>query len=197
MRAIIGNLEKLDRTYFGRDRVKKIRETLEQATALLDTKPIDLVSNKKEKADLLYLRGRALDFLPEYTKQSEDLLSKSLKLLPTKREAWDALGQVYWKKNDLPAAKNCFESSLEQEPNSADILRNLSMIYRQINVDDAEIRKANFRKSIELAKKAVALGMSDSQSWCKFKTKLSHNFSLCRCAWQRALHQLFREQRGR
>jgi hypothetical protein len=38
------------------------------------------VSDKKEKAELLYLRGRALDFLPEYTKQAEDMLSKSLKL---------------------------------------------------------------------------------------------------------------------
>ncbi len=27
-----------------------------------------IVSDKKEKAELLYLRGRALDFLPEYTK---------------------------------------------------------------------------------------------------------------------------------
>lgn len=162
VRAIIENLEKLDRSYFGRDRVKKIRESLDQATALLDTKPIDLVNNKKEKADLLYLKGRALDFLPEYTKQSEDLLSKSLKLLPTKKEAWDALGHVYWKKCDLPAAKNCFESSLEQEPNNSEILRNLSMVYRQFQNVDVDTRKANFVKSIELAKKAVALGMSDS-----------------------------------
>ena len=27
-----------------------------------------IVSDKKEKSELLYLRGRALDFLPEYTK---------------------------------------------------------------------------------------------------------------------------------
>ena len=83
---------------------------------MLDQKPIDMsklsrnfkklnsnyiVQNKKEKAELLYLRGKALDFLPEYTRQSEDLLSKCLKLMPTKKEAWDALGHVYWKKNDL------------------------------------------------------------------------------------------------
>ena len=60
-----------------------------------------IVQNKKEKAELLYLRGKALDFIPEYTRQSEDLLSKSLKLMPTKKEAWDALGHVYWKKADL------------------------------------------------------------------------------------------------
>ena len=72
-----------------------------------------MVQNKKEKAELLYLRGRALDFLPEYSRQAEENLSKSLKLIPTKRDAWDALGHVYWKKSDLAAAKNCFESSLE------------------------------------------------------------------------------------
>jgi len=111
--------------------VRKIRELLDASSTLLDTKPVDLVQNKKEKAELLYLRGRVLDFLPEYTRQAEEMLSKSLKLVPTKREAWDALGHVYWKKNDLAAAKNCFESSLEQESNNREILRNLSMVYRQ------------------------------------------------------------------
>lgn len=97
---------------------------------------------------MLYLRGRVLDFLPEYTKQAEDLLSKSLKLIPTQRETWDALGHVYWKKNDLTASKNCFESSLEQEPNNREILRNLSMVYRQQQTDDSVARKANYAKSI-------------------------------------------------
>lgn len=105
--------------------------------------------------------------MPEYTRLAEENLSKSLKLLPTKREAWDALGHVYWKKNDLAASKNCFESSLEQEPNNRQILRNLSMVYRQQQTDDIEARKANYAKSILLANKACALDMRDSQSWCK------------------------------
>ena len=68
MRAFITILETLDRTYFGKDRIKKIRETLDAATAVLDTKPLDLIQNKKEKAELMYLRGRVLVFLPEYTR---------------------------------------------------------------------------------------------------------------------------------
>jgi tetratricopeptide (TPR) repeat protein len=88
------------------------------------------VQNKKEKAELLFLKGKTLDFLPEYTKQAEDLLSKSLKLMPSKKEAWDALGNVYWKKRDLDAAKKCFESSLEQNENDVETLRNLSMVVR-------------------------------------------------------------------
>lgn len=70
-------------------------------------------SNKKDKAHLLYLRGKSLDFLPEYTKQAEENLSKSIKLMPSKKEAWDALGHVYWKKSDLVASRKCFEGSLE------------------------------------------------------------------------------------
>ena len=34
--------------------------------------------------------------------------------MPTKAEAWDALGHVYWKKQDIEQAKKCFEGSLEQ-----------------------------------------------------------------------------------
>jgi len=68
VRAFITIIESLDRTYFGKDRAKKIRETLDTTTALLDSKPIDIITNKREKAELLYLRGRSLVFLPEYTK---------------------------------------------------------------------------------------------------------------------------------
>ena len=42
-----------------------------------------------------------MDFLPEYSKIAEENLSKSIKLMPTKNEAWDALGNVYWKKRDI------------------------------------------------------------------------------------------------
>ena len=49
----------------------------------------------------MYLRGKVLDFLPEYSKQAEENLSKSIKLMPTKSKAWDALGHVYWKKQDI------------------------------------------------------------------------------------------------
>jgi len=54
-----------------------------------------------------------MDFLPEYSKIAEENLSKSIKLMPTKNEAWDALGNVYWKKRDIEQSKKCFEGSLE------------------------------------------------------------------------------------
>ena len=138
---------------------------------MLDTKPIDLEKSKKDKAALLYLRGKSMDFLPEYTKQAEENLSKSIKLMPTKREAWDALAHVYWKKRDLEQAKKCFEGSLEQDADNKVALRNLSMVYRMVEKSsngeaiDAEERKKNFKQSIALSKKAIALDMKDSHSW--------------------------------
>jgi len=63
---------------------------------------------------------------------SEENLSKAIKLMPSKTEAWDALGHVYWKKGDLAAAKKCFEGSLELEEKNKEILCKLSMVIRQI-----------------------------------------------------------------
>lgn len=117
---------------------------------------------------MLYLRGKCMDFLPEYSKISEENLSKSIKLMPTKSEAWDALGHVYWKKRDLEQSKKCFEGSLEQDENNKEALRNLSMVYRGLTHDskgeeiDTEERMKNYSHSIKLATKAIALDMNDS-----------------------------------
>lgn len=156
-------MDLVDRSVFGKDRAKLIQKLMDEALKLLDTKPVEGVDlNKKEKAHLHYLRGKVLDFQPDYTKQAEDNLSKAIKLLPTKREAWDALGHVYWKKNDLAASKKCFEGSLEQDESNKDTLRNLSMVLRQIQETDVKKRKENFAVSIQLANKAVGLDMKDS-----------------------------------
>lgn len=53
--------------------------------------------------------------MPEFSKTAEEMLSKAIKLMPSKKEAWDALGHVYWKKQELLSSKKCFEGSLEQD----------------------------------------------------------------------------------
>jgi len=78
-----------------------------------------------------------MDYLPEYTKQAEENLSKSIKLMPTNRDSWDALGHVYWKKRDLEQAKKCFEGSLEQDSNNKKALRNLSMVFRMLETSSS------------------------------------------------------------
>jgi len=85
--------------------------------------------------------------------------------VPTKREAWDALGHVYWKKNSLQESRKCFEGSLEHEENNIETLRSLSMVCRQIQETEEKKRKDNFALSIQLANKAVGIDMKDAQSW--------------------------------
>ena len=68
--------------------------------------------------------------------------------MPSKAEAWDALGQVYWKKADLAASKKCFEGSLEQDESNVEVLRNLSMVCRQIQETDEKKRRENYALSI-------------------------------------------------
>lgn len=87
--------------------------------------------------------------------------------MPTKKEAWNALGHVYWKKNDLAGAKKFFEGYLELDEKSKEVLQNLSMVTRMQDEKDTEKRMENFKQSIQLATKACALDMKDSRSWCK------------------------------
>jgi len=74
--------------------------------------------------------------------------------MPTKAEAWDALGHVYWKKQDIEQAKKCFEGSLEQSESNKVALRNLSMVYRQLDKTssgeklDGEEKRNNYKVSI-------------------------------------------------
>ena len=148
VREQLAAVDQIDRTYFGKDRQRILKTMIDEVISLLDTKPIEFVQNKKEKADLLFLRGKILDYLPEYSKGAEDFLSKSIKLMPSKFEAWDALGHVYWKKRDLSGAKKCFEGSLEQNENNKDALRHLSMVLRMSEEPNAETKKKNYQLSI-------------------------------------------------
>ena len=66
----------------------------------------------RTKAEYLMLRGRALNVLPQYSKEAEDCLSKAIKLDPKLAEAWSYLGECYWKNNQVESARNCLVGSL-------------------------------------------------------------------------------------
>lgn len=66
-----------------------------------------------DKAKYSYLRGRLLNVLPKFSPESEVLLSRACKLNPKLMEAWNELGESYWKKDDLVEAKNCFKRVAE------------------------------------------------------------------------------------
>lgn len=60
----------------------------------------------------LYLKGRALNVMPQHSKEAEEVLSRAVKLDPKLVEAWNELGECYWKKDNFEEAKNCFSGAL-------------------------------------------------------------------------------------
>ncbi len=93
----------------------------------------DATDNEKEKnkrnAKFTYLRGRALNVLPDHSPEAEQLLSKSVKLDPDMVKAWIELGECYWKRGDIDTAKTCFEGAL-YHVNSLVKLEGVSFIMR-------------------------------------------------------------------
>lgn len=53
-----------------------------------------------------------MNVLPKYNKEAEDLLSKAVKLDPKLVEAWNELGECYWKNDNIKEAENCFTRAL-------------------------------------------------------------------------------------
>lgn len=115
-------------------------------------------------ATLCFWRGAALDFLPESTKDAERELSKAVKLDPSLVDAWNALGNLFWKKGDLKGSKGCFLQAVQQKKNAVS-LRCLSMILRATKAETPQERLELVNESVTKAKEAVGLEAKDSESW--------------------------------
>lgn len=50
--------------------------------------------------------------MPQYSKEAEEVLSRAVKLDPKHVDAWNELGESYWKKDEIEEAKNCFSGAL-------------------------------------------------------------------------------------
>lgn len=115
------------------------------------------------KAEYLMLKGKCLNVKSDYDSQAEELMSKAVKLEPKLVEAWNILGECFWKKGDIDAAKNCFSGALQHSKNKVS-LRNLSMVLRQFG-DSREQKLHHINESVVKAKEAIALDISDGMSW--------------------------------
>lgn len=76
----------------------------------------DSITGTLEKADrAVYqmLLGKALNIRREYDSETHEALSRAVKLNPKLVEAWNELGECYWKKGDILKARNCFEGVLK------------------------------------------------------------------------------------
>lgn len=106
------------------DRNNDLISKLNQLAAELES--VD--SSKFESVSThLTLVGKAFNVLPEYNQKAVDSLTKAIKLDPKCVQAWNYLGECYWKKRDFLMCKNCFEQSLNIVKNKQS-LRGMSMV---------------------------------------------------------------------
>uniref|UniRef100_A0A2A4J8R8 Tetratricopeptide repeat protein 5 OB fold domain-containing protein n=1 Tax=Heliothis virescens TaxID=7102 RepID=A0A2A4J8R8_HELVI len=117
------------------------------------------------RAQFLYMKGRCYNISPTYDARATQCLSKAVKLNPHLIDAWNELGECYWKNMNVKEAKASFEGALKHERNRLS-LRCLSIILRQESGDKkrSDAHPA-ILKSVELAKEAVAQDIKDGVSW--------------------------------
>ncbi|XP_026939572.1 tetratricopeptide repeat protein 5 isoform X3 [Sagmatias obliquidens] len=124
----------------------------------------EVMGSVQGKAQVLMLTGKALNVTPNYSPKAEELLSKAVKLEPKLVEAWNQLGEVYWKKGDVAAAHTCFSGALTHCKNKVS-LQNLSMVLRQLRTDSGDEHSRHVMDSVRQAKLAVQMDILDGRSW--------------------------------
>ena len=127
-RVKLEELEYIDNCVFHKDRVTVIKSKQEEILNGLEEHIVDHLRDKRLHSEYLYLKGKTLDFLPEFQKEAEELLAKAIKLRPSWHEPLNALGHVYWKKKDFENAEMCYRQAIEENPDDTKSLRDLSMV---------------------------------------------------------------------
>lgn len=166
MRAKVDELYDFRDHYFERNSIEKAIQKTDDVKKELETllKALDEAQGQIEsKSEYLLLRGRALNILPEFSPEAYDCLSKAVKLDPKLVEAWNHLGECYWKKRDIMNAKNCFTGALNYSRNKVS-LRNLSMVLRQLGGTPEE-RTKFMQESLNNIKEALQLDFNDGTTW--------------------------------
>ncbi|XP_009003890.2 tetratricopeptide repeat protein 5 isoform X1 [Callithrix jacchus] len=155
---------------------KEMEKTLQQME--------EVVGSVQGKAQVLMLTGKVLNVTPDYSPKAEELLSKAVKLEPKLVEAWNQLGEVYWKKGDVAAAHTCFKGALTHVSSPLFLwktqmgrinffgscrnkvsLQNLSMVLRQLRTDTEDEHSQHVMDSVRQAKLAVQMDVHDGRSW--------------------------------
>lgn len=137
-----------------------VREEMEKTLQQME----EVVGSVQGNAQVLMLTGKALNVTPDYSPKAEELLSKAVKLEPKLVEAWNQLGEVYWKKGDIAAAHTCFSGALTHCKNKVS-LQNLSMVLRQLRTDSGDEHSRHVMDSVRQAKLAVQMDILDGRSW--------------------------------
>jgi len=151
-------------------RTNKVREKSEDVLKQIDDE-LNSQTSDARKSTLLLLKGKLIQLVDsEYSKAAAEALKKSVKLDPTYTEAWNELGESYWRNGDAIQAKNCFEHAVKHSnTKNADSLCKLSMILRQISYQPTDEgnkeRSESLLKSLDLARKAIKLEINNGNAW--------------------------------
>ena len=161
--------------------MKKMNELIEELESLDESK-------FDSKSSYLTLVGKTYNVWPEYSQKACDSLTKAIKLDPKCVDAWNYLGECYWKNRDFEMCKNCFEQSSNITKNKLS-LRGMSMVMRQlinvpVNKEQLQNQQAassqtqqqqqmakydtikNYLEvSIKYAKESLQLDVKDGMSW--------------------------------
>ncbi|XP_073954660.1 tetratricopeptide repeat protein 5-like isoform X2 [Choristoneura fumiferana] len=143
------------------------------------------------------MKGRCYNISTEYDSRATQCLSKAVKLNPQMVDAWNELGECYWKNMNVKEAKASFEGALKHERNRLS-LRCLSIILRQETSDGKKNDSTPaIVRSVELAREAVSLDTKDGMSWiilgnaylCQFflGSQDPTKIKLCMSAYKQAL----------
>ncbi|XP_038218974.1 tetratricopeptide repeat protein 5-like [Zerene cesonia] len=148
-----------------KDKHKCVEEKKENLIEKFENIDVDTQIPFPLRAKFQYLKGRCYNVSLKYDSRATQCLSKAVKLNPHMVEAWNELGECYWKNINVKEARACFEGALKHERNRI-TLRCLSIILRQ----EASTRKDHeatqmILKSVDYAKEAVSQDIKDGQSW--------------------------------
>lgn len=92
-----------------------------------------------------YLRGQTLNVLSAYDQHAEECLSKAVKLDPSLIEAWNELGESYWKNRNIEAAANCFTGAIAKVYFCFGIL----LVKNRLSFNQCQIRYFCWKKAFQ------------------------------------------------
>lgn len=151
--------------WIGEHGLERLNDRDAAISARIDQALIDVdASNEIKDMRKSVLKAKLMTILPTYNDKARELLEKVVKRDPTDFEAWNLLGEQYWRNGKIQMARQCFEGSLSKRANSRS-LRSLSMILRAMPEKDQKAKMANVKQSFQKAKQAVDLDDSNGLNW--------------------------------
>ncbi|XP_022708241.1 tetratricopeptide repeat protein 5-like [Varroa jacobsoni] len=113
-----------------------------------------------DKSVAFMLVGRVHNVRSTHSKLAEEFLYKAVKMNPMLSDAWNELGECYYKGGQADKALNCFQCVLKHVQDKK-ALRNLSIILRSQD----RLTASSLQDSVQRSREALQLDFDDGASW--------------------------------